>query len=153
VNATTFAVREVGPVFTSFLPLDMVHARYFDGERGILAARESLSEKMGGMNFDTLFVGIAAMLSAIIKTKAEAEDLAPASIAPDRFLAVALAYTAGDPDASTWVRGAATEFIEAGTQHGLTEGEYLSATTQVLSRLAAQLVRLERFGPESVDEG
>lgn len=131
----------------------MVHARYFDGERGILAAKVSLSGKLGGMNFDTLFVGVAAMLSAIVKTKAEAEDLAPASIEVDRFLAVALAYTAGDPDASTWVRGAATEFIEAGAQHRLTEGEYLTAVTQVLSRLAAQLVQLERFGPESLDEG
>ena len=56
----------------------MVHARYFDGERGILAAKVSLSEGMGGVNFDTLFVGIAAMLLAIVKTKAEAEDLAPA---------------------------------------------------------------------------
>ena len=93
------------------------------------------------------------MLTAIVKTKADEEDdLAPASIEPDRFLAEALAYTAGDSDASTWVRGAAPEFIDAGTLHGLTEGEYLSAVTQVLSRLAAQLVRLERFGPEAFDD-
>ena len=73
-------------------------------------------------------------------------------IEPDQFLAVALAYAADDPDAATWIRGAATEFIGAGEQHGLTEGEYLTAVTQVLSKLAAELVRLERFGPEPLDE-
>jgi hypothetical protein len=149
-------LRSAGPPVIRLFPIfgQMIHARYFDGERGILAAKISLSERMGGINFATLFVGMAAMLSAVVKTAAEAEDLAPACINPDRFLAVALAHAAGDEDAVKWVRGAAPGFIGAGAVYGLTQGEHLAAVTQVLSKLAAELVRHERYGPERlIEEG
>jgi hypothetical protein len=129
----------------------MVHKRYFPGERGILAAKVLLHEALDRTDYAGALVGLAAIVAALVRSEREEPSSGP-SIDSDAFRAAADEYTAGNPAASDWVRETATGFLEVGSEHGLTFGEYLSAVTQVLTTLAGHMVRFERYGPDEEDE-